>query len=126
MTPIEIGIIDWVAVAGRPIYKSSFQEDIILEIAGSLKEIIFFLLSMVKEKTKVKALAITVAIAAPFNPKEGIGPKPNIKIGSKIKFRKKPYNIILLGDKASPVERIILFPTIGMITKGTPKNQICI
>ena len=69
-------------------------------------------------------LAIRAAIAAPFKPIAGMGPKPKIIIGSIMIFAIEAMIINKLGRRVSPVALILLIPTIPTTTKGTPKYNI--
>ena len=69
-------------------------------------------------------LAIRAAIAAPFKPIAGMGPKPKIIIGSIMIFAIEAMIISKLGRRVSPVALILLIPTIPTTTKGTPKYNI--
>ena len=70
--------------------------------------------------------AINAAIAAPFKPIAGIGPKPKIINGSSSMFVNEAKIINKLGSRVSPVALMLLIPTIPTTTKGTPTYKTSI
>jgi len=68
---------------------------------------------------------VVVAIAAPFNyPFSGIGPKPNIKIGSKIIFSPLAIHNARIAMEASPAPRKIALIKKSRIILILPANII--
>ena len=69
---------------------------------------------------------INVDSAAPPMPISGIGPTPNIRIGSSTAFMPPPVAIIMLGVLVSPLARNTLFPTMGIARNTEAKYQMYI
>ena len=67
---------------------------------------------------------IVVAIAAPFIPIGSIGPKPKIKIGSKMALIPEVAIIIKLGVVLSPFALKIELPITRQAKKGAPIYQV--
>ncbi len=70
---------------------------------------------------KAAPLAMTPAMAAPFSPIAGIGPTPKMKIGSSMTLSTAAAIISLLGNRVSPVARMLLMPTMPTTINGTPQ-----
>ena len=70
---------------------------------------------------KIVPRAISDAIAAPSSPMAGIGPKPKIKIGSRMTLSTDARTMSVPGSRVSPVARMLDMPTMPTTTKGTPR-----
>ena len=67
---------------------------------------------------------IPVASAAPFIPMEGMGPHPNIKMGSRIMLRTVPVSMNFIGEIVSPHPLKMLLESMVSKIAGVKINMI--
>ncbi len=72
---------------------------------------------------RLAARAIKEASAAPVMPISGKIQMPKMKKGSRTALATADMIMIIAGVRVSPVARMALLPTMGMMTNGTPMYQ---